>query len=237
MARLPRLSIPGLPHHVLLRGNNGQAVFVDDVDRREWLEALSAYAAECGVALHAWVLLPQSVQLLLTPTTADSLSRFMQAVGRKYTRQFNLRHGRSGTLWEGRYRSTVLQPERYLIPCMVGMDTMPVREGLVAEPQAYEWSSHPHHIGRQSDRRLVAHPVYWQLGNTPFAREAAYAAKVAEGVSAADLQALGQATQHGWVLGDAAFVQKLQAQMERRLTRVPAGRPPGSRKAVPNEAI
>lgn len=230
MARLPRLSIPGLPHHVLLRGNNGQTVFVDDVDRREWLDALSTYAVECGVALHAWVLLPQGVQLLLTPAATDSLSRFMQAVGRKYTRQFNLRHGRSGTLWEGRYRSTVLQPERYLIPCMVSMDTTPVREGLVTEPQAYAWSSHQHHIGRQPDRRLVAHPVYWQLGNTPFAREAAYATKVAEGVSGADLQALGQATQHGWVLGDQAFVQALQPQARRRLTRVAAGRPPGSRK-------
>lgn len=233
MARLPRLSLPGLPHHVLLRGNNGQPVFVDDVDRREWLDALTAYAAECGVALHAWVLLPQAAQLLLTPAGRDSLSRFMQAVGRKYTRQFNLRHGRTGTLWEGRYRSTVLQPERYLIPCMVSMDTLPVREGLVTEAQAYEWSSHQHHVGRQTDRRLVAHPVYWQLGNTPFAREAAYAARVAEGVSAADLQALGQATQHGWVLGDAGFVQSLQPRAPRRLARAPAGRPPGSRKGAP----
>ena len=232
MARLPRLSIPGLPHHVLLRGNNGQVVFVDDVDRREWLDALTTYATECGVALHAWVLLPHAAQLLLTPSTVDSLSCFMQAVGRKYTRQFNLRHGRSGTLWEGRYRSTVLQPERYLIPCMVSMDTMPVREGLVSEAQAYEWSSHQHHIGRQVDRRLVAHPVYWQLGNTPFAREAAYAHQVAEGVSAADLQALNQATQHGWVLGDAEFVHSLQPRVERRLSRASAGRPPGSRKSI-----
>lgn len=230
MARLPRLSIPGLPHHVLLQGNNGQAVFVDDDDRRLLLDILLAYAAECAVSLHAWVLLPDGLQLLLTPQTADGLSRFMQSVGRKYTRQFNLRHGRSGTLWEGRYRSTVLQPERYLIPCMVSMDTLPVRAGLVSEPLAHAWSSHAHHVGRVSDRRLVAHPVYWQLGNTPFAREAAYAARVAEGVSAADAQALGQASQHGWVLGDAAFIEALQGQADRRLTRAAAGRPAGSRK-------
>ncbi|MDD0810334.1 transposase [Curvibacter sp. RS43] len=231
MARLPRLVIPGLPHQVILRGNNGQPVFVDEVDRQALMAVLSQYLPEHGIELHAWLLLPQAVHLLLTPRSAEGLSAFMQALGRKYTRQFNQRHGRSGTLWEGRFRSTVLQPERYLIPCMVNMDTMPVRQGLVAEAQDHAWSSHLHHIGRQVDRLITPHPVYWQLGNTPFAREVAYARQVAEGLSALESQALSQATQQGWLLGDAAFVDAWQPKVERRLTRRLAGRPAKARTA------
>ncbi|MDD0839182.1 transposase [Curvibacter sp. HBC61] len=226
MARLARLTLPGLPHQVILRGNNGQAVFVDDADRQAFLAVLAQYLPEHGMELHAWLLLPQAVHLLLTPRSADALSAFMQAIGRKYTRQFNQRHGRSGTLWEGRFRSTVLQAERYLVPCMVNMDTMPVRLGLVAEPQDHAWSSHAHHIGRQVDRLITPHPVYWQLGNTPFAREVAYARQVAEGLSEREVQALSQATQQGWLLGDAAFVDAWQPKVDRRLTRRAAGRPP-----------
>ena len=109
----------------------------------------------------------------------------MQAVGRRYVRYFNQRQARTGTLWEGRYRSTLIQAERYLLACMAYIDLNPVRAGMVAEPGDYPWSSHAHYVGLRNDRLVTPHPLYWELGNTPFARDAAYAELVRSGISAA----------------------------------------------------
>ena len=150
----------------------------------------------------------------------------MQAIGRRYVRHFNDRHGRSGTLWEGRYKSTLIQTDRYLLACMVYIDLNPVRAGMVAEARDYPWSSHAHYAGLRHDRLLTPHPLYWELGNTPFAREAAYAELVRAGVSAADQATLTEATLRGWAAGDAEFVEKLQAATPRRVAMAKAGRPP-----------
>jgi len=225
MARLARLALAGAVHHVMQRGNNRQAVVVDDTDRLTLLDLLAERARHHRVDLHAYVLMDNQLQLLLTPESADGVSKLMQSVGRSYARHFNTRHGRSGTLWEGRYRSTVIEPERYLLPCMVYMDTSPVRERLVDEPLQFPWSSHGHHIGRLQDRRLAPHPMYWRLGNTPFAREAAYAEMVRGGLGSQQIDAITHAVAHGWVLGDADFVESLRLQTDRRLLPDKAGRP------------
>lgn len=147
MARLPRLTLAGQAHHVIQRGNNRQAIFCDSSDRERFLQLLAESAPRFGIALHAYVLMPDHFHLLATPTAADGLPQFMQAVGRRYVRHFNDRHGRSGTLWEGRYRSTLIQAERYLLPCMVYIDLNPVRAGLAVEARVYAWSSCGHYAG------------------------------------------------------------------------------------------
>ena len=225
MARLARLTLPGQVHLVTHRGNNRQPVVIDDVDRKALLDLLGEQAVRHRVAMHAYVLLPASLYLLLTPMTADGVPAMMQAVGRAYVRYFNARHGRSGTLWEGRYRSTLIQAGRYLLPCMGLMDMEPVRAGLCAEPQAYPWSSHRHHIGQAPDRRLTPHPLYWTLGNTPFAREAAYAEMVHRGLDVQQMGAIHDAVWHGWALGDPAFIESLQRDTARRLQPSRPGRP------------
>ncbi len=225
MARLPRLTIPGLPHYLVQRGNNRQAIFATSEDYVFLLALLEENSNRCDVAVHAYALLEDQFQMLLTPGSVEGLSAFMQAVGRRYVRYFNDRHGRSGTLWEGRYRSTVLQPERFLLPAMVAMEQEPIRAGLTQEVRAYPWSSHGHWIGQRVDRWLSPHAVYWALGNTPFAREAAYADLVRAGISSSEHQHLMSAVLHGWALGDAEFVADLQTQTERRLHKVSAGRP------------
>lgn len=225
MARLPRLSVPGLPHHVVLSGNNKQAVFTDDQDRAQCLSLLVGLVGALPVQVHAYVLLDNQVRLLLTPTGPDGLSRLMQALGRQYVRWFNHRHGRSGTLWEGRFRSTVLQAERYLLPCQVQMDTAPEQAGWVGGAAAYPWSSHRHYLGQRHDKWLTTHPEVWRLGNTPFAREAAYAQAVAAGLPAGTSDALWGATMKGWALGDPAFLAVLAMQTDRRLTERRPGRP------------
>ncbi|MGC4394770.1 transposase [Hydrogenophaga sp. T2] len=226
MARLPRLTLAGHAHHVIQRGNNRQAIVLDDTDRQQLMDLVFEQARAHGVAVHAWALMDNHLHLLLTPSTADGVPRTMQAVGRAYVRRFNNRHGRSGTLWDGRYKSTLVQEEGYLLACMAHIELHPVREGLVSDPRDYAWSSHRHHIGQRVDRQLTPHPVYWALGNTPFAREAAYGERVRAGLSAEQQRAIADATLHGWALGDAAFVQALQKHTERRVARSPRGRPP-----------
>lgn len=232
MARLPRLSLPGYPHHVIQRGNNRQAIFVAPPDYMALLAVLEDSAKRFDVAIHAYVLMSNHFHLLATPHTPEGLPRMMQAVGRSYVRYFNKTQQRTGTLWEGRYKSTLIQSNRYLLACMVYLDLNPVRAGIVAHAQEYPWSSHAHYIGQQVDRLVTPHALVWELGNTPFAREAAYAEMVQSGINPVQQAALTEATLLGWALGDADFVADLQKRTQRRVTKSAAGRPFSINKIV-----
>lgn len=225
MARLPRLSFAGLPHHVIQRGHNGQAIFQRPADYQFMLDLLLEYARQFDVAVHAYVLLPNHFHLLLTPQTTTGLPSMLQAVGRRYVRYYNDAQSRTGTLWDGRYRCTVLQPELFLLPCMTYMDLNPVRAGLANVASVYPWSSHGHYTGQRVDRLVSPHAQFWGLGNTPFAREDAYAELVQAGTGSAQQQALTDATMKGWALGEPAFLEQLQKSTPRRLTKGQAGRP------------
>jgi putative transposase len=218
-----------MPHHVIQRGNNRQAIFVDRADHEHLLGLLAENAARFGVALHAYVLMDNHFHLLATPGTTTGLPQFMQAVGRSYVRYFNDRHGRSGTLWEGRYRSTLIQADRYLLICMAYIDLNPVRAGMVSDARDFPWSSHGHYAGLRHDKLLTPPALYWELGNTPFAREAAYVDLVRAGVRSADQGTLTEATLRGWAAGDADFLASLQKITERRVAKTKAGRPPSVR--------
>lgn len=225
MARLPRLTLPGYPHHVIQRGNNRQPIFVDAADREHMLALLAQYAQQFKVAIHAYVLMGNHLHLLVTPETDDGLPKMMQAVGRRYVRYFNDRHGRTGTLWEGRYRSNVIETERYLLACMAYIDLNPVRAGLVAQARDYPWSSHAHYIGQRPDKLVTPHALWWTLGNTPFAREAAYAEMVHAGIDVGQEAALTDAALRGWALGGADFMAALQKLTARRAAPLRPGRP------------
>jgi putative transposase len=230
MARLPRLTLAGYPHHVIQRGNNRHSIFAGDADYRRMLDLLRDNAARFGVTVHSYVLMGNHFHLLVTPQTADALPQMMQSVGRSYVRYFNDLHGRTGTLWEGRYKSTVIQTQRYLLACMAYIDLNPVRADLSNDVADYDWSSYKHYIGRKIDKLVTPHPLYWELGNTPFAREAAYADLVHAGLSGQQLTQLTDATLKGWALGDAEFVEDLQKLTPRRITPSAAGRPPSVSK-------
>lgn len=225
MARLPRLTAPGLPHHLIQRGNNRQATFVDEVDCERYLRELGDLAPSHGLALHAYVLMPNHVHLLATPSERESLAKVMQALGRRYVRWFNDRHRRTGTLWEGRFRSTVVDSERYLLACMRYIEMNPVRGGLVGEPDRYRWSSYPHHAGLRVDPLIREHAVYWALGNTPFERQGAYMRLFERREEAAEIEAIRYATQHGWALGRDDFKASLARNAGRRAAPMAVGRP------------
>lgn len=240
MARQPRLSLTGQLHHVLWRGNGREGVFVDVADRSAFTALLVQHALAQGVAVHAWALMPDHVHLLVTPVRDGALSLCMQAVGRSYVQAFNRRHGRRGTLWEGRYRSTVLQADTWLLPAMVWLDTHPQRLATgagagagtgtlsaagLATPGAHPWVTAGHYLGLSSVKGLTVPPQYWALGNTPFAREAAYRTLLERGCDAHALQALADAALRGWALGSDAFIAGLQQATDRRLQKARPGRP------------
>ena len=225
MARLPRLSVPGYPHHIIQRGNNRQAIFASTADYMLLLALLKENAQKFGIAVHAYVLMTNHFHLLATPEQSDGLPLMMQAVGRSYVRYFNDAQHRSGTLWEGRYRSTLIQTDRYLLTCMAYLDLNPVRAGLVRQAKDYEWSSHRHYIGQRADKLVTPHPLVWTLGNTPFSREAAYADLVDGGITSAQQGDLTRSVLSGWALGDEDFVAELQKRTTRRAVQAQAGRP------------
>lgn len=225
MARLPRLTLPGIAHYVIQRGNNHQPIFDDAQDYGTMRDLMREMARRFQVDVHAYVLLPTQFHVLATPETEEALPLFMQSVGRSYVRYFNNRHGRSGTLWEGRYRSTVLEAPAYLLPCMVVLETQPVAWSLAPRAQDYAWSSYAHNAGLQQDSLVRSHAQYWSLANTPFAREAAYQRAIEHGVSASVAEEILGAAAKGWALGSPDFVAQLQHKTQRRLTRRRPGRP------------
>jgi putative transposase len=231
MARLPRLTVPGYPHHIIQRGNNRQAIFSSNADYEALIGLLDEHSRQSKVAIHAYVLMSNHFHLLATPETSEAIPQMMQAVGRRYVRRFNQRQVRSGTLWEGRYRSTLIQTERYLLACMAYIHLNPVRAGLVAEPGDYPWSSHAHYAGQRHDKIVSPHPLYWELGNTPFSREAAYADLVRAGISDEQQHALTDSALRGWALGEPDYVADLQKRTQRRVSKGRAGRPRAAQAA------
>lgn len=225
MARLPRLALAGELHQLALRGHNGAAVFVNDSDRADFLSMLRQAAQELGVAVHAYVLVDAEVRLLATPARDGSLGRLMQSLGRRYVLSFNRRHGRRGTLWEGRFRSSIVDAADWLFDATVLVEDLPVRSGLVAAAGDWPWSSAAHHLGRRPDPLVTEHGAYWRLGNTPFERELAHARMLAMGVQAARAAALDSALQKGHAVGEGAFLAKLRERTPRPLTARTRGRP------------
>jgi putative transposase len=225
MARLPRLTLAGYPHHVIQRGNNRLPIFTSVSNYQHLLGLLENNAKKFEVDVHAYVLMTNHFHLLATPQTDNGLPLLMQAVGRSYVRYFNDLQGRTGTLWEGRYRSTLIETDRYLLACMAYIDLNPVRAGLVSEASDYAWSSHGFYTGARSERLITPHSLVWGLANTPFGREAAYADLVRSGISADQQTALTESALAGWALGNTDFVADLQKRTQRRVNKAKVGRP------------
>lgn len=235
MARMNRLVLPGLPHHLVLRAAGGLQAFRDAQDYQTYLEMLAMQLKVHAVDLHAYVLLEDRLHLLLTPGHEHSIGRLMQSMGRRYVRYFNERHQRYGTLWEGRFRAGPMQPGPYVLATMVFMDWLPVRAQKVLEVAAWPWSSHRHYAGLEGTqpqellraRMLTAHAAYWALADTPFGRENAYRQQVQQGQGRAEAERIERSAMGSWLLGEADFVQDMSTRHEagRRLLPGKPGRP------------
>ena len=233
MARLPRLSVPGYPHLLVQRSVAGQPAFLADTDYQFMLSELRSLSRRHEVAIHAYALMPDQFHLLATPSDARSLSLAMQALGRRYVRDFNRRHGRSGTLWQARFRCTVIDPEEFMLPCSLFVELGPGRMQPVTDGKLYPWSSLPHHLGLQVDSVIAEHAEVWKLGNTPFDRQAQYRRLAETGLTEPEVAKIHNAVEHGWALGNGSFLRELSSKTERRLTPLPVGRP---RRAATNSS-
>ena len=225
MARPVRLALAGHLHHVIQRGHNRQAVFVDAEDRATYLAMLRDVVVAHGIAVHAYALLDAEVHLLLTPPTDPALGRSMQALGRRYVAAYNRRYGRTGTLWDGRFRAGIIESKHWLLDSITLIETLPEREHLVSHAADWEWSSARHHLGRLRDPLITEHPGYWSQGNTPFEREAAHAIRLAQGVTPRVARQLLNASLGGRASGSPRFVAGLEALVARPLHARPRGRP------------
>jgi putative transposase len=206
MTRLARHYVPEQPQHVILQGLTGPA-FLDEGDYLYFVACLADAARVAGLAVHAWVLMPDAVQFLVTPSYESSVAIAMQAISRRYVETFNRRHGRRGMVWRGAYWATVIEPGRYFLLASQVIDHAPVRNGLVAEPAHYPWSSYTHHVGLRVDRFIKDHPLYRTLGNTPFECHQAYRDLGAEPPDELEINKLMESTLKGWVLGSAAYCE------------------------------
>jgi len=225
MARLPRIDIPGAAQHVVVRGVDRRPCFFADGDRWGYLALLRDSATRCGCAVHAFVLMTNHVHLLLSADIAGAVSATMHRVGSAYVRHINRIHGRTGTLFEGRFRSSVVQTERYLLACMRYIELNPVRAGMVASPERYRWSSFRCNAGLAGNAWLSPHGVYLALGPTRALRIEAYRALFEAEMDPADVDAIRLHANKNCALGDAPFQAAIAMLAKRRSHVAPVGRP------------
>ncbi len=229
MARLGRYFVPDQPLHVIQRGNNRKPIFFDDEDYDRYRSWLAEAAADYGCAIHAYVLMPNHVHLLLTPKHKESLPRLMQSQGRRYVRYVNVAYGGTGTLWEGRYRAAPIDSEAYFLACCRYIELNPVRARLAAGPRAYPWSSYRAHAYGKRDEVVGDHPLLRRLGRSAAERQKKYRALFREALDKNFVKELRAATNGGWALGDRQFQKKIAKAAKRRVAPLPKGRPPKTR--------
>lgn len=225
MARRPRLDVPGIPQHIVQRGHDRRPCFFTQDDRRRYLGLLAEHARGFGCAVHAYALMTNHVHLLATPAEAGAVSRWMQAVGRVFVRCLNDAHGRSGTLWEGRFKACPVDSERYLLACHRYIELNPVRAGLAAGPGDYPWTSFPANACGCPDPLLSPHPVYVALGSTAEGRQASYRRLFDVAPPAEELRDIRLHTQRQRALGPETFREALACSTGQRTGIGRPGRP------------
>ncbi len=225
MPRKPRFFLPGVPVHAVQRGNNHQAVFFDDSDCQAYLNWLGEGASRYGCDIHAYVLMTNHVHLLVTPSERESVSRLMQYVGRYYVTYINHEYGRSGTLWEGRYKASLVQEETYLLACYRYIELNPVRAGMVKGPGRYRWSSYGRNALGRADNLITAHGQYRALGRSQATRQTAYKALFKAHLEEGQLEEIRGAWETGTPLGEIRFKDQVERALGQRVGYSRRGRP------------
>jgi len=223
MARLPRICLVGIPQHIIQRGNNRQVCFASEEDFSAYAYWLHKYSVKYEVAIHAWVFMTNHVHILATPRTKDGISKLMQSLGRHYVRYFNYTYKRSGTLWEGRFKSCVVDEDNYLLLCQRYIELNPVRAGMVDAPGAYKWSSFASNGFGQQAKLWTPHRIYLSLGENNEEREGAYRALFKGNLDTNTLIEIRLSTNKGMALGNERFQQEIERLSGRRVTSLKRG--------------
>jgi putative transposase len=233
MARLRRYFVEGQPLHVIQRGNDRKRVFFADEDYARYRDWLIEASEANGLKVHAHVLMTNHVHLLATPEAEASLPRTMQSLGRRYVRYINALQGRTGTLWEGRYRAAPIDSEEYFIACCRYIELNPVRARMVDHPRQYRWSSYRAHAEGRDDALAQSHDGFRRLGRSVAERQAKYRALIREKLDPAFVEALRAATNGGWALGGERFRKEIAEAAQRRVAPSPRGPKPKAKTDKP----
>lgn len=230
MPRRPRYELIGVPQHVIQRGVDRQPVFFSDDDCRIYLDWLGEYARKRDVALHAYCLMTNHVHLLLSAPSAGALAGLMQDMGRRYVQYVNRTYRRSGGLWQGRYKASYVQSERYLLACMRYVELNPVRAGMVPVPEEYRWSSYCANALGAEDKLLTPHDQYLAFGLTAEERRNAYRGLFATEMDEPAWNLIRTATQQGVMVGDSRFAEAIEKRLGQMVQPRPRGRPPKNKR-------
>ena len=228
MARLPRLNLPNIPQHVVQRGNNRQVCFFNDTDYAVYLDKLKEYSKKYKVAVHSYVLMTNHVHLLMTPSDKKGISLLMQSLGSYYVRYINYTYNRTGTLWEGRYKSTLIDSDNYFLVVSRYIELNSVRACMVKHPSEYPWSSFRRNALGVDIKLIEPHYCYQSLGNTNKLRQEAYKALFDGQIPEYTIKEIRDSLNKAWVLGDKKFKLQIEEQSGRRATPLPRG---GDRKS------
>ena len=226
MARQPRLHLARVPLHIIQRGNNRQPTFFAPSDYRFYLDRLADAAARYGCVVHAYALMTNHVHMLVTPLEAGAMSSAMQDLGRRYVKHVNRVYGRTGTLWEGRFKAALVDTDGYFLTCCRYIELNPVRAGMVSHPVEYQWSSYRHNALGEANPYLNSHEVYRALGTTPDERRLAYRQLFTDEIGEAQLAEIRDAVNRGWPLGSDRFKDEIERALERAARPPKRGRPP-----------
>jgi putative transposase len=225
MPRQPRYFIPGMPQHLIARGVDKQAVFFQEADYQLYLNALLRATRDQACAVHAYVLMTNHVHLLITPATEKGIPLLMQAMGRLYVQALNRNYVRTGTLWQGRYKASLVQDEHYLLACQRYIELNPVRAGMVNGPGEYRWSSYARNALGEPDTLVTPHAIYQKLHTDPAQRLAEYRALFANTLSSELLEQLRTQTNACLILGNRRFKAQIASMLGREVEHRKTGRP------------
>ncbi|MFC1773499.1 transposase [Pseudomonadota bacterium] len=225
MPRRARITVPGIPWHIIQRGNNRSACFYTESDYRYYLCTLGEQAEKYGCAIHAYVMMTNHVHLLCTPQHENSAALLMKNLGQRYVQYINRTYRRSGTLWEGRFKSCLAQSETYVMTCYRYIELNPVRAGMVYHPRDYRWSSYRANAEGGKDSVLTPHSLYMQLGQNEAQRESAYRGQFNMNLDSDQITAIRDATNGNYALGDGRFQQEIEKMLRRRVAPGKSGRP------------
>jgi putative transposase len=225
MPRPPRPDLPGVPHHVIQRGNNRTACFFGDADRRFYLSCIAESAVRRGCAVHAYVLMSNHVHLLVTPSVPGAVAAMLQDLGRRYVRVVNTIHGRTGTLWEGRFKSSLIDSDHYLFACHRYIELNPVRAGMVKNPADYPWSSYSYYAAGRPNRLVSEHPLYRSLGETDADRRTAFHSLTSSVLDERLTERIRRAVNTDSALGSEAFMDRAESVLGRSVRPPVRGRP------------
>jgi putative transposase len=225
MPRRPRLALPGIPWHIIQRGNNRSVCFYAEEDYRKYLDTLQEQALKYGCAIHAYVLMTNHVHLLLTPEKPNSAALLMKHLGQRYVQYINRVYRRSGTLWEGRFRSCLAQSEDYVLACYRYIELNPVRANMVIHPREHPWSSYRANGEGVADSLLTPHDEYLRLGRSNEARHHHYRELFKTHMDPERIHEIRQATNGNYALGNERFKTEIEQALKRRATPGRSGRP------------